>query len=179
MVFFGRTAVNGFDNLAGGWRRTVITLHVSFTPDPDSADTGTLRCAVTDTGIGISEEDQKKLTEPFVQLSGLRGTNAINNGTGLGLSIHIHIIYIVYYLVILKIVKNRPAVHPLRHFSNARKYNNRINFYSAKMAKMQKNTRQSCTFKKKVVILPRFLLNIPWRNETYRNEICLFPSSLI
>ena len=64
-----------------------ITLHVSFTPDPDSADTGTLRCAVSDTGIGISEEDQKKLMEPFVQLSGLRGTNAVNNGTGLGLSI--------------------------------------------------------------------------------------------
>ena len=64
-----------------------ITLHVSFTPDPDSADTGTLRCAVSDTGIGISEEDQKKLMEPFVQLPGLRGTNAVNNGTGLGLSI--------------------------------------------------------------------------------------------
>ena len=64
-----------------------ITLHVSFTPNLDSADTGTLRCAVIDTGIGISEEDQKKLMEPFVQLSGLRGTNAVNNGTGLGLSI--------------------------------------------------------------------------------------------
>ena len=64
-----------------------ITLQVSFTPDPDSADTGTLRCAVSDTGIGISEENQKKLMEPFVQLSGLRGTNAVNNGTGLGLSI--------------------------------------------------------------------------------------------
>ncbi|MBO4490387.1 MAG: response regulator, partial [Lentisphaeria bacterium] len=37
--------------------------------------------------IGISEEDQKKLMEPFVQLPGLRGTNAVNNGTGLGLSI--------------------------------------------------------------------------------------------
>ena len=64
-----------------------ITLSVSFTPDPDSADTGTLRCAVSDTGIGISEDDQKKLMEPFVQLSKLRGTNAVNNGTGLGLSI--------------------------------------------------------------------------------------------
>jgi PAS domain S-box-containing protein len=64
-----------------------ITLQVTFTPDPDSADTGTLRFAVSDTGIGISEEDQKKLMEPFVQLSRMRGTNAVNNGTGLGLSI--------------------------------------------------------------------------------------------
>ena len=64
-----------------------ITLHASFTPDPGSAGTGTLRFAVSDTGIGISEENQKKLMEPFVQLPGLRGTNAVNNGTGLGLSI--------------------------------------------------------------------------------------------
>ncbi len=64
-----------------------ITLSVTFTPDADSADTGTLRCDVADTGIGISEDDQKKLMEPFVQLSRMRGTNAANNGTGLGLSI--------------------------------------------------------------------------------------------
>jgi len=64
-----------------------ITLQVEFTPDSDSSDTGTLRFAVSDTGIGISEEDQKKLMEPFVQLSKMRGTNAANNGTGLGLSI--------------------------------------------------------------------------------------------
>ena len=64
-----------------------ITLRASYTPDPAPAGTGTLRFSVTDTGIGISEEDQKKLMEPFVQLSGLRGTNAVNNGTGLGLSI--------------------------------------------------------------------------------------------
>ena len=64
-----------------------ITLHAAFVPDPGPADTGTLRFSVSDTGIGISEEDQKKLMEPFVQLSRLRGTNAVNNGTGLGLSI--------------------------------------------------------------------------------------------
>ena len=64
-----------------------ITLHAAFTPDSASADAGTLRFSVADTGIGISEENQKKLMEPFVQLSGLRGTNAVNNGTGLGLSI--------------------------------------------------------------------------------------------
>ena len=79
--------INLFGNAVKFTKNGSITLHVSFTPDSDSADTGTLRCAVSDTGIGISEEDQKKLMEPFVQLSGLRGTNAMNNGTGLGLSI--------------------------------------------------------------------------------------------
>ena len=79
--------INLFGNAVKFTKNGTITLHVSFTPDPGSADTGTLRCAVSDTGIGISEENQKKLMEPFVQLSGLRGTNAVNNGTGLGLSI--------------------------------------------------------------------------------------------
>ena len=79
--------INLFGNAVKFTKNGTITLRVSFTPDPGSADTGTLRCAVSDTGIGISEENQKKLMEPFVQLSGLRGTNAVNNGTGLGLSI--------------------------------------------------------------------------------------------
>ena len=79
--------INLFGNAVKFTKNGTITLHVSFTPDPGSADTGTLRCAVSDTGIGISEEDQKKLMEPFVQLSSMRGTNAANNGTGLGLSI--------------------------------------------------------------------------------------------
>ena len=79
--------INLFGNAVKFTKDGTITLHVSFTPDPGPADTGTLRCAVSDTGIGISEKDQQKLMEPFVQLSGLRGTNAVNNGTGLGLSI--------------------------------------------------------------------------------------------
>ena len=79
--------INLFGNAVKFTKSGTITLHVSFTPDSGSADTGTLRFAVSDTGIGISEENQKKLMEPFVQLSGLRGTNAVNNGTGLGLSI--------------------------------------------------------------------------------------------
>jgi signal transduction histidine kinase/ABC-type uncharacterized transport system substrate-binding protein len=79
--------INLLGNAVKFTKKGSITLSVSFTPDHDSSDTGTLRCAVSDTGIGISEEDQKKLMEPFVQLSGMRGTNAVNNGTGLGLSI--------------------------------------------------------------------------------------------
>ena len=78
--------INLLGNAVKFTKKGAITLHVSFTPDP-GADTGTLQCAVSDTGIGISEEGQKKLMEPFVQLSKLRGTNAVNNGTGLGLSI--------------------------------------------------------------------------------------------
>jgi PAS domain S-box-containing protein len=77
--------INLLGNAVKFTKKGAITLRVSFTPD--SPETGTLRCAVSDTGIGISEEDQKKLMEPFVQLSKLRGTNAVNNGTGLGLSI--------------------------------------------------------------------------------------------
>jgi len=77
--------INLLGNAVKFTKNGTITLLVSFTPD--SPEAGTLSFAVRDTGIGISEEDQKKLMEPFVQLSRMRGTNAVNNGTGLGLSI--------------------------------------------------------------------------------------------
>jgi signal transduction histidine kinase/ABC-type uncharacterized transport system substrate-binding protein len=79
--------INLLGNAVKFTKKGTITLHVTFTPDPGSAATGLLQCAVSDTGIGISEEDQKKLMEPFVQLSRVRDTNAVKNGTGLGLSI--------------------------------------------------------------------------------------------
>ena len=79
--------INLLGNAVKFTKKGTITLSVTFTPDVDAGDTGTLKCSVSDTGIGISEDDQKKLMEPFVQLSKLRGTNAVNNGTGLGLSI--------------------------------------------------------------------------------------------
>ena len=79
--------INLLGNAVKFTKNGAITLSVTFTPAPDSADTGTLKCSVSDTGIGISEEDQKKLMEPFVQLSRMRDTNAVKNGTGLGLSI--------------------------------------------------------------------------------------------
>ena len=78
--------INLLGNAVKFTKKGTITLTVKFTPDADG-DTGSLYFGVSDTGIGISEEDQKKLMEPFVQLSKLRGTNAVNNGTGLGLSI--------------------------------------------------------------------------------------------
>jgi PAS domain S-box-containing protein len=77
--------INLLGNAVKFTKKGTITLMASFTPD--SKDAGTLSFAVRDTGIGISRDDQKKLMEPFVQLSRMRGTNAVNNGTGLGLSI--------------------------------------------------------------------------------------------
>ncbi len=62
-----------------------VTLSAGFRPLGTSH--GEFFFAVTDTGIGIDAKDQKRLLDPFVQLSKLRGTNAANNGTGLGLSI--------------------------------------------------------------------------------------------
>ena len=62
-----------------------ITLRGEFRKRNDCS--GTLEFTVSDTGIGIPPEDQKRLMEPFVQLLNMRGTNAANNGTGLGLAI--------------------------------------------------------------------------------------------
>ncbi len=62
-----------------------ILLHADLRPAGENLADFTF--FVRDTGIGISMADQKKLMEPFVRLSGLRGTNASNSGTGLGLSI--------------------------------------------------------------------------------------------
>lgn len=62
-----------------------VTLRAEFQPDDDCV--GTFKFMVDDTGSGIAEADREKMLEPFVQLSGLRGTNAANNGTGLGLPI--------------------------------------------------------------------------------------------
>ncbi len=60
-----------------------ITLRVDFVPNNDDSNTGCLTFAVSDTGCGISPENQKKLMNPFVQLQSFSTTK----GTGLGLSI--------------------------------------------------------------------------------------------
>ncbi|MDO5566041.1 MAG: ATP-binding protein, partial [Planctomycetia bacterium] len=62
-----------------------VTLKAHY--EPTGEKQGTLTFSVIDTGIGIAVEDQKKLMEPFVQLSKMRGTNSGNNGTGLGLAV--------------------------------------------------------------------------------------------
>ena len=59
-----------------------VELRASF--KPTQAGRGTFTLAVQDTGCGISEEDQKRLASPFVQV----GSNkAKAKGTGLGLAI--------------------------------------------------------------------------------------------
>jgi len=48
-------------------------------------ETGTLQLEITDTGVGISPEDQKHVFGMFEQASRMRGTAVQNKGTGLGL----------------------------------------------------------------------------------------------
>lgn len=62
-----------------------IDFTASFTPDGDTS--GTLIFSLSDTGCGISKEEQKRLFQPFVQSNAIRGTQAEKNGTGLGLAI--------------------------------------------------------------------------------------------
>ncbi len=67
-----------------------ITVKLKF--EKSKEDTGNLEFSVADTGIGISENDQKRIFQLFVQGKALRGTQAERNGTGLGLAICKHMI---------------------------------------------------------------------------------------
>lgn len=53
----------------------------------NDAKVGVLEFTVADTGIGISEDDQKRIFQIFIQGKALRGTQTERNGTGLGLAI--------------------------------------------------------------------------------------------
>ena len=66
-------------------RQGDICLSAKFTPENESS--GTLEFSVSDTGQGISPEDQQKLFIPFVRLAEQRGSDKPAPGTGLGLAI--------------------------------------------------------------------------------------------
>lgn len=66
-------------------QKGTISVSVRFQKVTDSE--GTLIIKVSDTGMGISPDDQKKIFEPFGKMSHQRGTRADNSGTGLSLPI--------------------------------------------------------------------------------------------
>jgi CheY-like chemotaxis protein len=63
-------------------RRGYVKLHVHLRQQ--STQSLWLSCQVEDTGVGMTEEDQEKLFEPFTQA---KGEMNVQEGTGLGLSI--------------------------------------------------------------------------------------------
>lgn len=76
-------AFNFFANALKYTERGFVEMRASFEYDAAAGD-GTLTLAVEDTGIGISEEDQKRIDSPYVQVGSKLERNG---GTGLGLAI--------------------------------------------------------------------------------------------
>lgn len=77
-------AFNLIGNAAKFTASGFVETRASFTPAVEGAETGTFRLEVEDSGVGISEEDQKKIASPYVQVG---SKAARNGGTGLGLAI--------------------------------------------------------------------------------------------
>ena len=74
---------NLVDNAAKFTEHGFVEVRASFDKDAD-ADTGTLRFEVEDTGCGISKEDLKQITSPYVQVD---SKHARHGGTGIGLAV--------------------------------------------------------------------------------------------
>ena len=74
--------INLLGNAIKFTQRGYVKLHVHV--DQRIADSLWLSCTVEDTGVGLTDEDQKKLFEPFTQGKGELNTE---QGTGLGLAI--------------------------------------------------------------------------------------------
>ena len=66
-------------------QKGTVSVSIRFQKAADSE--GTLTIKVSDTGMGISPDDQKKIFDPFGKMSHQRGTRADNSGTGLSLPI--------------------------------------------------------------------------------------------
>ena len=70
------------DNAAKYTRKGFAEVRASF--DRGDGDAGTLRLEVEDTGIGISEEDLKRIASPYVQVD---SKSSRHGGTGIGLAL--------------------------------------------------------------------------------------------
>ncbi|MBQ6352258.1 MAG: amino acid permease, partial [Lentisphaeria bacterium] len=71
------------DNAAKFTRKGFVELRVSFVLGADGA-AGTLRFEVEDTGIGIGEEDLKRIASPYVQVE---AKHSRHGGTGIGVAL--------------------------------------------------------------------------------------------
>ena len=71
------------DNAAKFTRKGFVEVRSTFDRD-GGGSTGTLRLEVEDTGIGISEEDIKRITSPYVRVD---AKSSRHGGTGIGLAL--------------------------------------------------------------------------------------------
>jgi len=71
------------DNAAKFTRKGFVEIRGSFVRDADG-ETGTLKLEVEDTGIGIDEEDLKRIATPYVQVD---SKHSRHGGTGIGLAL--------------------------------------------------------------------------------------------
>ena len=76
---------NILTNAAKYTEKGSVTFRLDYERIPDSPDKVLLKAAVADTGIGIKEEDMKKLFSKFERIEEKRNRNI--EGTGLGMSI--------------------------------------------------------------------------------------------
>ena len=82
--------LNLFGNAIKFTHQGCVTVKIDFYP-PATGNAGELSIQVADTGIGISEEQLKKIFDPFFQAESTRG-NRVYEGSGLGLAISMRLV---------------------------------------------------------------------------------------